>query len=78
VSINDHRRKPTKKDEKIQKPPMVGICQPASRNPNEYGLFRWNSRHASDLASSDAFVGFRPFASVFGLCQRDVTRNVTR
>jgi hypothetical protein len=50
----------------------------ASRNLNKDGLFSLKPHNTSDLAFSDSFVFFRPFASVFGFCQRDVTQNVTR
>jgi hypothetical protein len=52
--------------------------KPASRNPNEYRLFQWNSRNASDLAFSNSFVGFRLFATFVVFCQRNDTRNDTR
>jgi exoribonuclease II len=37
-----------------------------------------NLHDASNLASSDSFVRFRPLVSVFGFCQRDVTLNLTQ
>src|SRR6266513_397061 len=56
----------------------VGVLHTVSRNPHEDGLFQCNSHTGCDLAFSDAVVGFRLFASVFGFCERDDTRNVTR
>src|SRR3972149_4121958 len=45
---------------------------------NKDGLFSLKPHDTSDLAFSDSFVRFRPFASVCGFCQRNDTRNVTR
>jgi hypothetical protein len=55
-----------------------GVSALASRNLNKHGPFQANSHSASDLAFSDSVIGFRPFASVFGFCQRNDTRNDTR
>ena len=55
-----------------------GVSGLAFRNPNKDRPFQHNSHEASELAFSDSCVSFRPFASVFGFCQRDDTRNVTR
>lgn len=56
----------------------MGVFEPASQNPNKDGPFQPNSHNASDLAFADSFVRLRLFASVFGFCQRNDTRNVTR
>ena len=55
-----------------------GVSSRASRNLNKDGLFSLKPHDTSDLAFSDSFVGFRPFASVFGFGERNDTRNVTR
>ena len=75
---NDHRRKRTKKDETIRKPPKEGFLERASKKPYKDGPISRKPRDPSDLASSDSFVGFRLFASIFGSCRRNDTRNVTR
>lgn len=56
----------------------VGVLKLALRNPNEDGPFSRNAFGVSDLASSDPFARFRLFTPVFGFCQPNVTRNVTR
>ena len=43
----------------------VGVFNPASRNPNEDGPISLNSHKTSDLALTDSFFGFRPFAPIF-------------
>jgi hypothetical protein len=55
-----------------------GVFRPISRNPNKDGRFQDNSHKVSELAFSDSFVGPRLFASVFGFCQCNDTRNDTR
>jgi hypothetical protein len=45
---------------------------------NEDQPFSFKAHASSDFASWHLFVGFRLFAFVFGFCQRDDTRNVTR
>ena len=45
---------------------------------NKDGLFSLKPHDTSDLAFSDSFIRFHPFASVFGFCQCNDTRNVTR
>jgi hypothetical protein len=49
-----------------------------SGNPNRNGLVSHNWLSASDLAFAAPFVGFRPLAPFFEICQRHDTRNVTR
>ena len=56
----------------------VGFFPLASQNINKDGRFQHNSQEANNLAFADSFVRCRLFASVFGLCQRDDTRNDTR
>src|ERR1035437_9577560 len=55
-----------------------GVSSRAVRNLNKDGLFSLKSHDTSDLAFSDSFVGFRPFAPVCGFFQRNETRNDTR
>ena len=55
-----------------------GVFSPISGNPNEDGRVSRKPRGASNLAFSSSFVGFRLFASIFVLCQRNDTRNDTR
>jgi hypothetical protein len=55
-----------------------GVFALAFRNPNKDWSFQHNSHQASELAFSDSFVGFHLFASIFGFCQCNDTRNVTR
>ena len=75
---NDHRRKRTKKDETIRKPPIEGVLERDSRKPNEHGLVSLKPLDPHDLAFSDSFGFFHPFASFLGRCKRNDTRNVTR
>ena len=55
-----------------------GFSWPISRNTNKDGRFSHKPRHASHFVFSDSFVGFRPFASVFGFSKRNDTRYDTR
>jgi excisionase family DNA binding protein len=55
-----------------------GFFAAAFRNPNKDERFQHNSHDVSTLASSESFVGSRLFASAFGFCQCNDTRNVTR
>jgi hypothetical protein len=55
-----------------------GVFARASEDPNKDWSFQHNSHEASELAFSDSFVGFHLFASIFGFCKCNDTRNVTR
>ena len=55
-----------------------GVFTAAFRDPNRDGRFQHNSHDVSELAFLGFFVGSRLFASVFGFCQRNDTRNDTR
>ena len=55
-----------------------GVSAAGLENPNEYVLSGHNSHDVSELAFSDSRVGSRLFATVFGFCQRNDARNVTR
>lgn len=55
-----------------------GVFGPASRIPNKDGPISRKRLVPIDLAFSGAFFRFRLFASVFGSCQRNITRNVTQ
>ncbi len=59
-------------------PGRQGFFWPIARNPNRDRLFSRKPRGTSHLAFSSSFGGFRLFASVFVLCQRNDTRNDTR
>jgi hypothetical protein len=53
------------------------LCR-CPQKSQETWAFSINVFQGSDLPPLDDFVGFRLFASVFGFCQRNDTRNVTR
>jgi hypothetical protein len=50
-----------------------GVSAGAFKNLNEDRPFQRNSHKAKDLPFSDSFVGFRPFAAVFGFFRRNDT-----
>ncbi len=55
-----------------------GFFSPISRNANKDWPISRKPRDTNNLAFSSCCVGFRPFASIFVLCQHNDTRNDTR
>jgi len=45
-----------------------GVSADAFARPQEIQVFSLNVFQTSDLPPRDYFVGFRPYASVFGFC----------